>query len=82
MVRGMTSNIEIEAVERVLARLFGTESAAQSFRRNEAIEILEAAKRARQAIDGATQIPPACGERQICQCPVCQRRHWRATGDA
>jgi hypothetical protein len=69
----MANEIEIMAVEEALARLFG---AASSWRK-EAVALVDAAARARLPIDRATQIPPAEGERQICQCLICGRSHWK-----
>ena len=73
----MPSEDEILAVEKTLARLFGTNPSSW---RETAIEVIVAAEQARLPIDRATQIPPAEGEREICQCPVCGRNHWRLAG--
>lgn len=68
-------DIELEAVESTLNRLFA--AASENLRKEWAVEILTAVKKAQQLIDQATQIPPAKGEREICHCPVCARQHWK-----
>jgi hypothetical protein len=70
----MPTEVEIQAVEKALTRLFG--ATPESWRK-EAIAVIAAAARARLPIDQATQIPAAEGEREVCQCPVCGRSHWR-----
>jgi hypothetical protein len=70
----MPTEVEIQAVEKALARLFG--ATPESWRK-EAIAVIAAAARARLPIDQATQIPPAEGEHEVCRCLVCGRSHWR-----
>ncbi len=69
----MPSEDEILAVEKALARLF---RARHGECRREAIDVITAVARARRPIDEATQIPAAEGEREICQCNICGRKHW------